>query len=215
MAALTNKERFFHVSEILFQQVIAVFVLLIIWELFKSYSISSKHTWHIVMSVLGLALCMAEGIQIFRRESIVTFGHSREEKRTAHLVMMGLGFVSLTIGISLRISVTEDASRSHFSSIHAQLGLTTWILSFVSAMGGSISYFFPTSFNPRIIKLLHIFIGISTFIIGITTLSLGIKNYLLSGFQRGWITLIVLLALYGSYCLISPLTSFFNYLISK
>lgn len=72
---------------------------------------------------------MAEGVQIFRKESTVTYGDTREEKQKVHLLVMVLGFTCITIGISLKISQKEDWNRSHFDSTHGSLG-SFWVLIF-------------------------------------------------------------------------------------
>ncbi|CAG9830125.1 unnamed protein product [Diabrotica balteata] len=209
----TSKERIFHVTEILFQQMLAVFVLLVFWQLFISNSpANNKGTWHVVLCVMGFALCMAEGVQIFRHESVVTFGHTREEKKMAHMIVMAFAFICITIGISLKISQKEDFNLEHFSSTHGVLGLIAWILSFIAVLGGVFSmYFRNTSISPRVVKLCHIFLGITTYALGVACLCYGLE-YLMGGRGRGWVALVILLVVYATYSLIGPFKSIFNYL---
>ncbi|XP_028137003.2 probable transmembrane reductase CYB561D1 [Diabrotica virgifera virgifera] len=207
----TSKERIFHVTEILFQQMIAVFVLLVLWQLFISNSpVNSKGTWHIILCVTGFALCMAEGVQIFRHESVVTFGNTREEKKLAHMIVMAFAFVCITIGISLKISQKEDSNRAHFTSTHGILGLITWIFSFITALGGVITMYFRHLLSPRVIKLCHILLGITTYALGVATLCYGLQY--MYGTGRGWVALVVLLVVYATYSLIGPFKSIYNYL---
>ncbi|CAG9861902.1 unnamed protein product [Phyllotreta striolata] len=214
MLIAPSKEAIFRVTEVLFQQILVLFFLLIIWELFKSnaYPASSKDTWHIILNVLGVALCMAEGVQIYRKQSIVTIGDTRDEKRIAHLVVMLFSFVCITTGISLKISTKTE----HFKSIHSQLGLSSWVISFVALIGGITAYYSRSMprVSPMIVKVLHIFIGITAYIIGVATLVYGLE-YLMGAHSRGWVALTVLLLVYVAYSLLEPCKSLFNLIMGR
>lgn len=218
MALGATREKVSHISEILFQQILAVFIVLILWELFKStsYGIGSKGTWHIILCVLGVALCMAEGVQIYRKQSIVTFGHTREDKKNGHLVVMLFGFICITIGISLKISYKVDNNMAHFMTTHSRLGLSTWIISFVAILGGLLAYQARgiSRISPSIIKIIHVVIGLSAYLIAIVTLVFGLEHLMGAG-TNGWIALTILFLSVAVYSLIGPLTSLFNYITGK
>ncbi|VEN57110.1 unnamed protein product [Callosobruchus maculatus] len=213
MTSPEARRRFFNVSEVVFQQVLAVFVLLILWEVFKFHALASLHTWHIIMCVLGVALCMAEGVQFYRKETIVSFGSTRDSKVLGHGSVMGLAFVMILIGVSLKIQDKIDNGRNHFATTHSKLGLSTWIIAFVAVLGGLVSansLRFSSIGKPSIIKLVHLSLGVTAYILGVITLGYGISY--LGVPENGRIFLIVLLSLYVTYSLLGPCLSVFKFI---
>nr|XP_023013676.1 uncharacterized protein LOC111503566 [Leptinotarsa decemlineata] len=206
---VNTKSRILHVSEILFQQILAVFILLIFWEIFKSYNFSQKPAWHIILCVAGFALFLAEGVQVYRKESIVSFGETRKDKIKVHGIIMVTGFICMSIGIILKISQKEDSNLAHFTTVHGKLGLSAWILAFVASIGGAISAQFSFAGKTATIRLVHLLVGVIAYLLGIINIGYGLK-YLDVG-DNGKIFLIVLLSIYVCYSFMGPLLSVKNY----
>ncbi|CAG9821233.1 unnamed protein product [Phaedon cochleariae] len=218
MISQSAKDRAIYITEVIFQQILAIFCVIILWELFSqsNYDFSTKRTWHILLCVFGFALCMAEGVQIFRKESIVTVGNNRLDKAMAHLIVMCVAFLSITIGISLKISEKSDLNREHFNSTHGILGLSSWIIAFVTALGGVIVKNSDrlNIGRPSLFKFVHILFGVSAYVLGIVSLGYGLHYLLVIGSNRihGRDFLIALMSIYVSYSLIGPCLSLFHFM---
>ncbi|KAG5874396.1 hypothetical protein JTB14_012379 [Gonioctena quinquepunctata] len=145
---------------------------------------------------------MAEGVQIYRKESLVTCGETRLDNVKIHAVVMLLGFLCVTIGVSLRISANSD----HFTSTHGKLGLSAWIIAFVAAIGGLVS----SRRKNSIIKLIHVAVGVTAYLLGIIALVFGL-SYLKVGDYRQMF-LILLLFNYVGYSLLGPFKSVLNFI---
>ncbi|CAH1991454.1 unnamed protein product [Acanthoscelides obtectus] len=156
---------------------------------------------------------MAEGVQFYRKETIVTFGSTRESKVFGHGAVMGLAFIMILIGVSLKIQDKINNHRDHFATTHSQLGLSTWIIAFIAVLGGLASaniLRFSSIGKPRLIKLIHLLIGVTAYILGIVTLGYGIAY--LGVPENGRTFLIVLMAIYVAYSLIGPCLSVYNFI---
>ncbi|XP_018567192.1 cytochrome b561 domain-containing protein 2-like [Anoplophora glabripennis] len=214
MVTGTYKDRTLNIIDTLFQQLVAVFVLLVLWEVFKNYSLSNVHAWHVILCTIGIGLCMAEGLLLFNKENSFLKDMDRATRGTVHGGVMCAACISLTIGIALKIDQKVQASSNHFTSNHSKIGLTAWILILISAIIGILTANIrrcPGLGKPPLYRIIHLFLGVSAYILGVVALGFGL-NYLesLTG-ANGKIALMVFLALYVAYSLLGPIKSCYNH----
>nr|CAI5856297.1 unnamed protein product [Callosobruchus analis] len=92
-------------------------------------------------------------------------------------------------------------------------GLSTWIIAFIAVLGGLVSansLRFSSIGKPSVIKLGHLALGVTTYILGVITLGYGISY--LGVPENGRVFLIVLLSLYVTYSLLGPCLSVYNFI---
>lgn len=52
---MVSEERVYKVAETIFQVILAMFVVLVLWEILKIDTLA-KHRWHVILCVLGVSL---------------------------------------------------------------------------------------------------------------------------------------------------------------
>ncbi|KAJ8980661.1 hypothetical protein NQ317_017587 [Molorchus minor] len=232
----TLKEKTLRVADLLHQQLIAVFFILILWEVLKNYDINSVGTWHIILSTFGppkrriaesewesFAVCMVEAILMFKADGPLR-GYNRVSRGMFHGACMFLGCASITAGVSLKIYQKNENNIAHFTTTHGKLGgLSKY---------GTVSYrYFSVDLNtsvchwrsirinrPRIsssirliwVKLFHNLLGIVTYVVGVVALGYGLNYIQTYTGENGRITLLVFLVCFVSYSLVGPIVSVFN-----
>ncbi|KAJ8962908.1 hypothetical protein NQ318_001319 [Aromia moschata] len=208
----STKEKLLHLAELLQQQLVAVFFLLILWEVFKNYTLSSVGTWHIVLCVFGYGVCFVEAILMFTKEGFLRDA-DRFTRSKYHALWAILGCVSVTVGVALKIYQKNESNRDHFTSTHGRLGLCAWILTVLVALVGPIVTYskkFSHKIRPIWIKGCHIFLGIAAYVLGIVTLGFGLDYLSAYTGEHGRIALLVFLIVYVSYSLVRPVLTLFN-----
>ncbi|KAJ8916367.1 hypothetical protein NQ315_005064 [Exocentrus adspersus] len=210
----TAKERSLLIIDTLFQQLLAVFVLLILWEVFKNYNFNNAHAWHVVLCTLGFGLCMAEALLLFNKENSFLVNVDRAKRGSIHAAVMFLGFACITAGIALKINQKEERGSKHFTSTHGILGLVSWILTFISIILGILVGCAQKSTSlgrPASYRIVHLLLGVATYITGVVALGFGLHYLVGYTGLHGRNALIIFLALYVSYSLISSVKSCYNY----
>ncbi|KAJ8929110.1 hypothetical protein NQ314_018224 [Rhamnusium bicolor] len=213
-----RKVRIIHIIETVIQHIVVLFFLLILWELFKNYSFKSLGTWHIILCTLGFALCMAEALILFSKDSVLLTGVDRVTKGKYHAVVMFIAFLCITIGISLKIYQKADEGRHHFTTTHGRLGLSAWILVIISIFAGMAAAkpnVFLNFARPVWFKLFHLIVGAAAYIIGIVTVGYGLHYLQQYTGENGRIALLVFLIIYVVYSLIGSVLTCYNLVLNK
>ncbi|KAF2203066.1 hypothetical protein GQ43DRAFT_439194 [Delitschia confertaspora ATCC 74209] len=110
--------------------------------------------------------------------------HTAEQKRTGTLYHFGfnlLGFSSLLSGFIIIEINKRGPGHEHFTSPHAIMGLTTYILLIIQALIGFTQYFTPNLYgnvdNAKKVYKYHRMLGYTIFTLGLATVCAASKTY--------------------------------------
>lgn len=130
-----------------------------------------------------------------------------KQRVTLHWVLQAAALVSTTLGFAAIFFNKIKLGKEHFHTLHSIFGLVTYILTVVVACGGIwTKYSFPLRkyFKPVYSKIIHTFMGVVVFCLGVITASLAIfSEWFLKvsskDMQVPLVATLVLCALYVSY----------------
>lgn len=170
---ISYKQRALWILSTFYYQILAILTLLLFWILFENYNASSVMFWHILLSTAAYVPLMAVAIILFSEDNVASLYVKRTKKYWIHGVLLGISGLAVTIGISVEINA--KGSRPHFKSNHAILGLVSWVLVLVSIFIGLVAAktkIVSSFIRPVWVKLIHNFLGIAGFAIGVGSLYL-------------------------------------------
>ncbi|KAL1513797.1 hypothetical protein ABEB36_003158 [Hypothenemus hampei] len=185
----------------------------LLWVFFDNNDSNSTMLWHLVLCSMAYIPLMAVAIISFSKDNLPTLFVSRTRIYAIHGCLLTISFLSVTIGISLIINSKIKNGRTHFQSIHAILGLTSWILVTCAVFLGIVAKDttkFSQYIKPVLAKFLHNLIGISGFVLGVAAMMYYYKSghyktflshsaYMASYFISGYIIIWSLLAAFQSF----------------
>ncbi|KAL1513798.1 hypothetical protein ABEB36_003159 [Hypothenemus hampei] len=204
-------QRAFLVLQSIFHLLLAIFITSTIWFLAYNWSWNNLRTWHVFLCNIGISLFMAEGIALFNPGNAFIYGSSRKFRGTLHGIFMGLGALAVIVGVSMMINYKISNNRTHLTTPHAIIGITTFIITFLAAIGGIFIHFYDRfNIKPVYVKNCHFILGILVYVLGVITLSLGLKNYFYENSDATNTGLIVILVLASIINVSGPLKSLFK-----
>ncbi|KAI8121482.1 hypothetical protein FF38_04116 [Lucilia cuprina] len=139
-----------------------IIVVLTLAMAYKCWLLEFKKTaLHAHLCTMGFVLLMAEGMMVrYPGNLLLNQYMSSSTKNLIHGLLQFVGG-SLGIGGTLQKYWGKEI---HFKSIHAKLGLAACILCTINFVSGLVSLFYPASLGS--IRLMHGFLGLTTFITG-------------------------------------------------
>lgn len=121
---------------------------------------------------------MSEAIMVLAGGNILTSRFSRRVNKHIHWVLQVLGLIFNLIGVG----IMYNAKTAHFRSVHGILGLTSLVIMCALAIFGypvMIAVKLRKFVRPVVIKLVHNFLGIGCFVIGMLAQ--------ISGYEKKWV----------------------------
>lgn len=110
--------------------------------------------------------------------NLVTCWFTRKTRVKIHLVLQLVGAALIIAGFVIILVVKGDGP--HFTSNHGKVGLTAVICCVVMICHGFLTYFsqnLKTLVRPVVIKLVHVELGLITYILGVTAVLLGLFSH--------------------------------------
>lgn len=120
---------------------------------------------------------MSEAIVVLAEENLWTNFLSRQVSKHIHWILQ----VGAAVFIIVGVAVKYDKKESHFLSTHAITGIISLGMLIFVALTGIFAFFsveLRRIIRPVLFKLLHNFLGIGCFVIGMTSL--------LYGYEKKW-----------------------------
>ncbi|KAG5327342.1 C56D2 protein, partial [Pseudoatta argentina] len=152
-------------------------VIYILVIAFGNYNFFS---WHPICMSVGVGLLITEAVFSVSGEAYIAWKLPRRNRVTIHWILHTIGLTLIGIGFIIIIVNKVNYNRSHFATTHSQLGLTTIILSFLTATFGVLAnntvWIYPR-IRPVLIKVAHACSGISVTILLLATLITGIYTH--------------------------------------
>ncbi|CAO1421262.1 unnamed protein product [Diamesa serratosioi] len=139
-------------------------------------------SWHPSLLTIGYLIFMSQAILVMADNNVFTHLMAYHKRVIAHWILQAIALVLITIGQSCIFINKVRLGKPHYQSIHSILGLLTFMLTILTAVGGvfsKYSYQLRTYMKPLHIKMIHSLAGIITYAMAATTISFGI-------FSKAW-----------------------------
>ncbi|XP_025163729.1 cytochrome b561 domain-containing protein 2 isoform X2 [Harpegnathos saltator] len=139
------------------------------------YSVTNVH---IILCTIGYILLMSEAILVLAGENILTSAFSRRANKNIHWVLQVLGLICNLVGVG----IMYNAKSAHFLSVHGILGFSSLVIVFVLAIFGYpvlIAVKLRKFVRPVVVKLVHNFLGIACFVLGMLAQCTGYQKRLI------------------------------------
>ncbi|KAM3968183.1 transmembrane reductase CYB561D2-like [Aphomia sociella] len=137
----------------------------------------SLFSFHPTLMSIGWLLIMTSAINAITPGDLATEWMPIRLRSARHWVLQVFGGIIITIGFVVIICNKIGNNSAHFTSYHGKFGLASYICMLVTMLGGigalyslKLKQYLP----PIYTKLLHASIGLVTFCLGITSISLGL-----------------------------------------
>ncbi|XP_032691611.1 probable ascorbate-specific transmembrane electron transporter 1 [Odontomachus brunneus] len=120
---------------------------------------------HVILCTIGYVLLMSEATLVLAGENILTSAFSRQANKNIHWILQVLGLICNVIGVG----IMYNAKSAHFLSTHGILGFSSFVIMCVLAIFGypvMIAVKLRKFVRPVVIKLVHNFLGIVCFVLG-------------------------------------------------
>ncbi|XP_059060041.1 transmembrane reductase CYB561D2-like [Achroia grisella] len=134
-------------------------------------------SFHPILMTLGWLLIMTSAINAITPGDLATEWMPIRLRSARHWVLQVLGGIIITIGFLVIISNKIINNSSHFTTYHGKFGLASYIFMLITMLGGigalyslKLKQYLP----PIYTKLMHASVGLLTFCMGITSMSLGL-----------------------------------------
>ncbi|ENN74708.1 hypothetical protein YQE_08825, partial [Dendroctonus ponderosae] len=167
-------QRILWICNMFYYQILAIVSILFLWIFFdQANSFGSTFTLHLVLSTAAYIPLMAAAIILFSEDNMITLYIPRTKRYWIHGGLLLLSCIFVTIGIAVETDSKTKHGRDHFVSKHAILGLVSWILVFASIICGVVAAntrTFSRFIRPVFAKLVHNFLGLAGFSIGVASL---------------------------------------------
>lgn len=156
---------------------IAIVTICVVWVyLTIPYKL---YVFHPICGVLAYHFFMSEAILVLYHRNSWTRELSRNAKRWIHAILMQLASISALTGVGIEIYVKSGVIL--WNSNHVFLGLTASMLLILNVILGILTFYSAKPairrfFHPLYLKFFHNIIGISCFVIGMTTLFFAYKR---------------------------------------
>jgi len=133
-----------------------------------------EFNWHPLLMTISLIYLYGNGILVYR----IARNERKSRLKVAHAVVMGSATILACLGLKAVFDFHSAKGIPHTYSLHSWLGLTAVSLAIVQWVLGLVTFLFPglashlrTTFLP-----IHIFSGLSVFILAAITALIGITE---------------------------------------
>lgn len=145
----------------------------VIYILVVAFSNYNLFSWHPICMSVGVGLLITEAVFSVSGEAYVSWKLPRRNRVTIHWILHTTGLSIIGIGFIIIIVNKFKHNGYHFATTHSQLGLTTIILSVLTATFGILAnntvWVYPRM-RPVFIKVAHACGGIGITILLLATL---------------------------------------------
>ncbi|XP_012537149.1 cytochrome b561 domain-containing protein 2 isoform X2 [Monomorium pharaonis] len=180
-------------------------VIYILVVAFENYSFFS---WHPICMSVGVGLLVTEAVFSVSGEAYIAWKLPRRNRVTIHWILHTIGLTVIGIGFIIIIVNKFKHDRPHFATTHSQLGLSTIIMTVMTAAFGILAnntvWVYPRV-RPVLIKVAHACGGISMTILLLATLINGTYSHWWSGTDTGRDLIFASLFFAGVLILLKPI----------
>jgi protein-S-isoprenylcysteine O-methyltransferase Ste14 len=123
---------------------------------------------------------MSHAILTMADNNFLTQTLNYQKRVTVHWILQTFALILITVAQTCIFLNKQNLGKSHYQSTHSLFGLTTYLLTLLSTMGGvSTKYSFQLKnlMKPLITKIMHSFSGLITYILAVVTICLGINQF--------------------------------------
>ena len=102
-----------------------------------------------------------------------------QNRITVHWILQTSALILITVAQTCIFLNKNRLGKDHYQSVHSLFGLTTYLLTVLSSIGGiftKFSFQLRSYLKPVIIKIMHSFSGLLTYILAIITICIGIDQ---------------------------------------
>lgn len=152
---------------------------------------------------------MSEAIIVLAGGNILTSAFSRQTNKNIHWVLQVLGLISNLVGIG----IMYNAKSAHFLSTHGIIGFSSLVIMCALAIFGYpvlIAVKLRKFVRPVVIKLVHNFLGIACFVLGMLAQCYGYRKRWLYNVTQVENIDIILLVLTAAITLLSLRNALFS-----
>jgi cytochrome b-561 domain containing protein 2 len=122
---------------------------------------------------------MSHAILTMADNNFVTQSLNYQNRVTVHWILQTSALVLITIAQTCIFLNKNNLGREHYQTTHSLFGLTTYLMTVVSTLGGVLtrySFQLKKIMKPTIMKIMHSFAGLLTYLLAIVTICLGINQ---------------------------------------
>lgn len=122
---------------------------------------------------------MSQAILSMANNNFLTRSLSYQNRVTVHWILQTSALVLITVAQTCIFVNKNNLGKDHYQTTHSLFGLTTYLLTVLSSIGGIFSKFsfqFRNYLKPAITKILHSCSGLLTYLLAIITICLGINQ---------------------------------------
>lgn len=122
---------------------------------------------------------MSHAILTMADNNFLTQSLNYHNRVTVHWVLQTSALVLITIAQTCIFLNKNSLGKPHYQTTHSLFGLTTYLLTVIGSLGGiftKISFKLKHLVKPILIKIVHSFAGLLTYILAFITICLGINQ---------------------------------------
>lgn len=150
---------------------------------------------------------MTNAIMSISYNNILTNSSTRRAVVLIHGILQAFAGILISIAFTTIMLHKNRNGSSHFVSVHGIFGLIAVVFTIISIIGGALtnySFQLRNLIRPVIMKIVHLFIGVLSFLLGMIALGYGIysrwfTNRVSEEIQATFLSIIVLVTLYLMY----------------
>lgn len=134
---------------------------------------------HETICILQYLILMSHAILSMADNNFLTQTLNYQNRVTVHWILQTSALIVITVAQTCIFLNKNNFGKSHYQTTHSLFGLTTYLLTVVSSLGGiSTKYSFQLKslMKPIITKIMHSFSGLLTYILAVITICLGINQ---------------------------------------
>lgn len=137
------------------------------------------YTFHPALHSIGYLILAAHGILLMSDKHAFFQNRSYNERVTLHWILQAVALVLITVAQGAIYNVKEMNGYPHFQSTHSWAGLTTFIMTWLTVLGGVFAKYnqkLKGFVKPSMLKMGHGLGGSSVFVAAVSTIFLGINQ---------------------------------------
>ncbi|XP_029168594.1 cytochrome b561 domain-containing protein 2-like isoform X2 [Nylanderia fulva] len=185
----------------------------VIYILVLAFSNYHFFSWHPICMSIGVGLLVTEAVFSVSGEAYIASKLPRRSRVTIHWILHTIGLSIIGIGFIIIIVNKVNHNKAHFATTHAQLGLVTIILSFLTASFGILAnntvWIYPRV-RPVLVKVAHACGGIGILVLLLATLINGTYSHWWPGTETGRDLVFASLFFAGFLILVKPILGTFS-----
>lgn len=122
---------------------------------------------------------MSHAILSMADNNFLTQSLNYQNRVTVHWILQLSALILITVAQTCIFINKNRLGKSHYQTTHSLFGLTTYLLTVVSTLGGvftKYSFQIKHIMKPILTKTLHSFAGLLTYVLAVITICLGINQ---------------------------------------